>query len=72
MLTGGATQSLIFWSDQCYIPAMNGKVTAPRLADVVAKEIEQRLLEGRLKPGDRLPSERDLAVQLGVSRGVVA
>lgn len=59
---------MIFWSDQCYIPAMNGKVTAPRLADVVAKEIEQRLLEGRLKPGDRLPSERDLAVQLGVSR----
>ena len=41
---------------------------APRLADVVAKEIERRVLEGRLKPGDRLPSERDLSVQLGVSR----
>lgn len=43
-------------------------MTAPRLADVVAREIEQRVLEGRLKPGDRLPSERDLSVQLGVSR----
>lgn len=43
-------------------------MTAPRLADVVALEIEQRVLEGRLKPGDRLPSERDLSVQLGVSR----
>lgn len=41
---------------------------APRLADVVAREIEQRMLEGGLKPGDRLPSERGLSVQLGVSR----
>lgn len=47
---------------------MNPKVTAPRLADVVAREIERRVLEGRLKPGDRLPSERDLSAQLGVSR----
>ena len=43
-------------------------MTAPRLADVVAREIEQRVLAGRLKPGDRLPSERDLSAQLGVSR----
>lgn len=41
---------------------------APRLADVVAREIEQRVLEGRWKAGDRLPSERDLSAQLGVSR----
>ena len=41
---------------------------APRLADVVAREIETRMLEGGLKPGDRLPSERELSVQLGVSR----
>ncbi|MBK9021785.1 MAG: GntR family transcriptional regulator [Sulfuritalea sp.] len=47
---------------------METRMTAPRLADVVAREIEQRVLEGRLKPGDRLPSERDLSVQLGVSR----
>ena len=59
---------LILWSDQCYILPMDTKMTAPRLADVVAREIEQRVLEGRLKPGDRLPSERDLSVQLGVSR----
>jgi len=47
---------------------METKMTAPRLADVVAREIEQRLLEGRLKVGDRLPSERDFCVELGVSR----
>ena len=45
---------------------METRVTAPRLAEVVAREIEQRVLEGRLKPGDRLPSERELSAQLGV------
>ena len=30
--------------------------------------LRQELVEGRLAPGDRLMSERDLAVQLGVSR----
>jgi len=39
-----------------------------RVADVVASNLENRLLEGSLKPGDRLPSERALAVELGVSR----
>jgi GntR family transcriptional repressor for pyruvate dehydrogenase complex len=31
-------------------------------------QIEERILDGRLKAGDHLPSERDLAVLLGVSR----
>lgn len=39
-----------------------------RLADTVAGELEKRILEGSLKPGNRLPSERALAVELGVSR----
>lgn len=42
--------------------------TPLRLADSVASELEKRILEGSLKPGDRLPSERDLAIELGVSR----
>jgi GntR family transcriptional repressor for pyruvate dehydrogenase complex len=42
--------------------------TLTRLADTVASELEKRILEGSLKAGDRLPSERDLAVELGVSR----
>jgi len=40
----------------------------PRLADSVASELEKRILEGSLKAGDRLPSERLLALELGVSR----
>lgn len=39
-----------------------------RISDAVAGELETRILEGSLKPGDRLPSERDLAVEMGVSR----
>jgi len=39
-----------------------------RLPDIVVNELEKRILEGTLKPGDRLASERDLALELGVSR----
>lgn len=42
--------------------------TVTRIADVVAKQLEQRILEGSLKPGDRLPAERTLALELNVSR----
>src|SRR5574343_1039540 len=39
-----------------------------RLSDTVAHQLEQRILEGALKAGDRLPAERELALELGVSR----
>ncbi len=47
---------------------IQGRPAIPRISDAVASELEKRILEGSLKPGDRLPSERDLAVALGVSR----
>jgi len=48
---------------------MDGRVPAvTRISDAVAAELEKRILEGSLKPGDRLPAERDLSVELGVSR----
>lgn len=34
----------------------------------VLKNIEQRILDGTYKPGDKLPSERELAESFGVSR----
>lgn len=45
---------------------MNSKVI--RVSDAAAAKLERRLLDGQLKPGDRLPAERELAVALGVSR----
>ena len=43
-------------------------VRQPRLADVLTERIEAMILEGSLKPGQRLPPERELAEQFGVSR----
>ncbi|GAA0779053.1 FCD domain-containing protein [Roseibium denhamense] len=42
-----------------------------RTADAVVGQIELLILKGLLHSGDRLPSERDLAEQLGVSRPVL-
>ncbi len=39
-----------------------------RLSDSIANDLERRILEGSLRAGDRLPPERELAEQLGVSR----
>lgn len=39
-----------------------------RISDTIARDLEQRILEGSLRPGDRLPPERELAEQMGVSR----
>lgn len=44
------------------------KVSVPRLSDTIARQLEARILEGSLKPGDRLQPERELAQELGVSR----
>ena len=43
-------------------------VRVPRLADAIVKELEAIILDGVLKPGDRLQPERELAAELGVSR----
>jgi GntR family transcriptional regulator, transcriptional repressor for pyruvate dehydrogenase complex len=44
------------------------KVTPEKLSHSVVRQIEQLILRGVLRPGERLPSERDLAEKLGVSR----
>ncbi|MBL9075498.1 FCD domain-containing protein [Tabrizicola sp.] len=44
------------------------KVTPEKLSNSVVRQIEQLILRGVLRPGERLPSERDLADKLGVSR----
>nr|CAA6829856.1 MAG: Lactate-responsive regulator LldR in Enterobacteria, GntR family [uncultured Thiotrichaceae bacterium] len=39
-----------------------------RIAEQVATQLEEMITQGNLKPDDRLPAERKLAEQLGVSR----
>lgn len=40
----------------------------PRLSDQIAERLESMIQEGRFSPGQRLPGERNLAMELGVSR----
>ena len=40
----------------------------PRLYRVVSSRIEELIRDENIQPGERLPSERDLAIKLGVSR----
>lgn len=44
------------------------KVAPEKLSQSVVRQIEGLILRGILRPGERLPSERDLAERLGVSR----
>ena len=44
---------------------------APRAFEVICSQIRAKLIAGELKPGDRLPTERELAMQHGVSRTAV-
>ena len=45
-----------------------GVVRQRRLADDIVAQLETMILEGTLKAGERLPAERALAEQFGVSR----
>ena len=42
-----------------------------KLFEQVAEHLEREILEGKLKPGDRLPPERDLQARFGVGRPAI-
>lgn len=42
-----------------------------RVYEEIARRLEQQILDGRLQPGDALPSERDLMERYGVGRPAV-
>jgi GntR family transcriptional repressor for pyruvate dehydrogenase complex len=44
------------------------KITPERVSDAITRQIETLILRGVLRPGERLPAERDLATKLGASR----
>jgi DNA-binding FadR family transcriptional regulator len=49
-------------------PAAGTRTPGVSQTDVVVQGIRQMIVNGRLRPGDRLPIEKDLAAALGVSR----
>ncbi len=44
------------------------KIKQPKISDVIMGQLEQMILEGSLQPGQKLPPERELALQFEVSR----
>jgi len=44
------------------------KVSQQKISETIASEIQRQLLDGNIQPGERLPSERDLAKEFEVSR----
>lgn len=44
------------------------KIKQPRISDAIVKQLETMIIEGTLKQGQKLPAERELAVQFSVSR----
>ncbi len=44
------------------------RIEAEKLSQSVVRQIESLILKGILRPGERLPSERELSERLGVSR----
>lgn len=47
------------------------RINTRRVFEEVCEQIRNKLVAGILKPGDKLPSERDLAMEFGVSRPVI-
>lgn len=64
-LDGGSTHDGA-GPDQGWLP-----VTRARTYELVLDRIEEQIASGRLRAGDRLPPERELATALGVSRVAV-
>ncbi|MDQ2734951.1 MAG: FCD domain-containing protein [Pseudomonadota bacterium] len=46
-------------------------ISPARAVDEIAAQVRGMIADGRLKPGDRLPSERELALRLQVSRNTL-
>ncbi len=52
-------------------PAEKPEVPRESTSFAIARRLEQLILDGTLKPGKRIPSERQLAERLGVSRTIM-
>jgi DNA-binding FadR family transcriptional regulator len=52
-------------------PDLFSKVSVGRISEVIVEQIRLLMRKGQLRPGDRLPAERDLCERFGVSRVTV-
>lgn len=47
------------------------KIDAPSIKELFLTQMEETILSGELRPGDKLPSERELADTMDISKTVV-
>ena len=47
------------------------EISIPSPRDTIVREIESQIIRGKLRPGEKLPTERELAAKIGVSKSVV-
>jgi GntR family transcriptional repressor for pyruvate dehydrogenase complex len=52
-------------------PLLFSAIAPARAVDEIAAQVREMIASGKLKPGDRLPSERDLSARLHVSRNTL-
>ncbi len=52
--------------DPLFLPVQSG-----RASEEICLQLEAAILDGRLAPGERLPSEREMQARFGTGRGVV-
>jgi DNA-binding FadR family transcriptional regulator len=52
-------------------PGLFSRVSVGRISEIIVDQIRLLMRQGQLKPGDRLPPERDLCERFGVSRVTV-
>lgn len=52
-------------------PQQDEPVRAGRASEDIALRLEAAILDGSFRPGDRLPSEREMQIRFGTGRGVV-
>jgi DNA-binding FadR family transcriptional regulator len=57
--------------DRLAVPPSSRRRRARSLADQLLAVLERQIDEGRVRPGERLATERELALQFGASRNVV-
>jgi len=52
-------------------PDLFNRVSVGRISEIIVEQIRLLMRQGQLRPGDRLPPERDLCERFGVSRVTV-